>query len=179
MDSFLQRYHHHPALGHIRASLRRDWYLRLFCASLLLGGGINLCFFFFAVSSLFSIIGLVAVLGAIYMFSVLIQQGVLTQHPILTQLEYAPQEIVWIYTLHTQRMPFGLKVFDSGLLYLKLINGSHHCLSLPTRQLKLVSRFLNRYLPHASVGYNEERAQWYRAAPALLLQEPPEKDEDD
>ena len=157
--------------------LRRDWYLRLFFASLLILAGSGLSYFSFSKSTLVSIIGLSGILGAVKMFSLLVQQRTLARHPVIQQLELQPLDIVWIYTVHTQRMPFGLKIFDNGLLYLKLINGKDHCISLPAGKLKLASHFLHRHLPHVSVGYNEERAQWYRVAPELLLQ--PNYEEED
>jgi len=173
MDSFLKKYQKHPAYQHILWSIQRDWLLRFLCATALELAGAYTFHIFFSEKPLWSAAGLVIALGGMFIYFFLFRELPFHRHPIVTQLEKRRRDIVWIYTVRTQRMPFGLKLFESGLLYIKLLDGSHHCLSLPTSKLRVVSNFLHRRLPHASVGYNEEREQWYQAAPELLLQEPP------
>ena len=173
MDSFLKKYQKHPAYQHILWSIQKDWLLRFSIGTVLELGGAYTFHVFFSEKPWLSAVGLMVAFGAMFMYYFLLRELPFSKHPIVTQLEERRQDIVWFYTVRTQRMPFGLKLFESGLLYIKLIDGSHHCLSLPSSQLRVVSNFLHRKLPHASVGYNEEREQWYLASPELLLQDPP------
>jgi hypothetical protein len=71
------------------------------------------------------------------------------------------REIVWIYSVRTQTMPFGLYLWERGTMYFKLLDGSEIVLSLPADQLKMVSKFLGRLLPHAAIGYSKERMEQY------------------
>ena len=92
------------------------------------------------------------------------------QHPLLELLHHHPKKVVWIYTVVTQRMPFGLNTSQYGLLYFKLINGEDLCISLPAKRLRLVSHYLNRLLPHATFGYSPNKEQLYRINPEMLVQ---------
>jgi len=74
-----------------------------------------------------------------------------------------PEKILWVYTLETNLMPFGFKVKDKGLIYFKLDNGDDICVKMEAKDLKLVSRFLNRLLPNAMFGFSEEKQEQYNA----------------
>ena len=89
--------------------------------------------------------------------------------PLLQLLRQAPQKIVWVYGVVTQRMPFGFQIQQNGLLYFKLDNKDEITVSLAAKDLKLVSRTLNRILPRTSFGYSEEKAQIYASDPTQLL----------
>jgi hypothetical protein len=56
-------------------------------------------------------------------------------------------------------------------LYFKLSNGDEITVSLRPQKLKVISKFLNRLLPHASFGYSHDRAQWYHVHPDMLRKE--------
>jgi hypothetical protein len=121
--------------------------------------------------------GLLAVfgLGAVIIwlrivFSVLNRRRVIDS-PLIQTLMRHPGQIVWVYAVVTNRMPFGFQVAQNGLMYFKLINGDAFTLSAPIQELKVISRFLNRLLPHATFGFTKDREQWYMAAPELLLKE--------
>lgn len=78
------------------------------------------------------------------------------------QLRDKPGSIVWVYTTHTERMPFGFKTQSMGTLYLVEANGVSQSYSLKPDHLKLVTRTLNRVLPNAEFGYSEDRELKYR-----------------
>ena len=80
-----------------------------------------------------------------------------------------PKQIVWVYSITTQTMPFGFHLWDTGTMYFKLLDGDEITVGLPTKKLKMVSKFLNRLLPHASFGYSEERQAQFEKDPKLLL----------
>ena len=73
-----------------------------------------------------------------------------------------PERIVWVYSMVTERMPFGLNLMRSATLYLVDDRGEAHDFSLPPDRLLLVTKTLNRLLPHAEFGYTEEREQRHR-----------------
>ena len=83
----------------------------------------------------------------------------------------SPTKIVWVYSILTQRMPFGLQTTRQAVLYIKKLDGDEISLEVEEKDLPKIMEYLNQRLPHASFGYTPERAQWYLAEPALLLQD--------
>ncbi|MBV6653640.1 MAG: hypothetical protein KI786_07790, partial [Mameliella sp.] len=63
------------------------------------------------------------------------------------------------------------QLLRNGTLYLKLRDGDDVSVSLSADDLKVVSRYLNRLLPHATFGYTKDREQWFMASPLMLLRE--------
>lgn len=82
-------------------------------------------------------------------------------------IDHQPEKILWIYTLETNLMPFGFKVKDKGLIYFKMDDGEDICIKMPAKDLKLVSRFLNRLLPNAMFGFSEEKERSYHEKVSL------------
>jgi hypothetical protein len=80
------------------------------------------------------------------------------------ELREHPEQFVWVYTLVTQRMPFGLDIMQGGVLYLFTEKGEMHDFALPADKLLLVSKTLNRLLPNAEFGYTPERELKYRGS---------------
>ena len=89
--------------------------------------------------------------------------------PLLKILRYQPERIVWVYSVVTQRMPFGFKFSQNGTLYFKMIDGQDYSVSLPSKYLSYVSKSLQKHLPMATFGYTRDREQWYMASPELLI----------
>ena len=73
-----------------------------------------------------------------------------------------PENIVWVYGMVTERMPFGFKMATLGTLHLVDRDGGMHCFGLKPKELKLVTKTLNRVLPHAEFGYSEDRELRFR-----------------
>lgn len=84
-------------------------------------------------------------------------------------MRHRPQDIVWVYSMITNRMPFGLELLPGGIIYFCLVSGDEISVTIPPRKLRLVSRTLNRVLPHATFGYSNERAQLFAADPRKLV----------
>jgi hypothetical protein len=121
-------------------------------------------------SALFTLAGLFfSFLGGLYCIR-LSRYWPVDHHPLLQLLDHEPGQVVWVYTLVTERMPYGLSTSRYGLLYFKLIDGEELCISIPVQRLRLVSHYLNRLLPHATFGYSPNKEQLYRINPEMLVQ---------
>lgn len=101
----------------------------------------------------------------------LIRHWKLEKMELIRLLKYEPTEIVWVYHLETNRLPFGIQFQYDCTMYFKLMNRDFIEIKLPKSKMKLVSECLNVFLPHATFGYSVEKAQWYVASPELLLRD--------
>jgi hypothetical protein len=157
---------HHPALAILRKAIIKEARLQLLAGCLLLLCGGGLVSFAFSRSTLLTIVGMALLLWSIQiLWTVQLNPD---KSKIMGLLYYHPRQIVWVYTIVTQRMPFGFHFTDAGLLYFKLLDGDEVSISLPTHQLKLLSRTLNRVLPHALFGYSDDRETLYNTDPKML-----------
>ena len=84
-------------------------------------------------------------------------------------IEEDPLKIVWIYSTLTYSSPYGINLFNSGIIYFKLIDGNQIELRISRSVLKELMSELHQLLPHSSFGHSEEKEQWYMAEPTLLL----------
>lgn len=160
----IQQFDRHPAFQLLKAALKREARLELSLYLVLAITGAHLCFFFWPFNLSLCLLGAIALAGGIYAWLRRKPQG----HELLRLLDQEPEKIVWVYSIVTHRRPFGIQLFQTGMLYFMLINGNEICVALPAGKLKLVSRFLNRLLKHASFGYSPERAALFKEDPALL-----------
>lgn len=90
---------------------------------------------------------------------------ILTDQPIAywrRELRDNPDDIVWVYGMVTERMPFGFRLGAMATLHLMDRDGGMHAFGLKPKELKLVTKTLNRVLPHADFGYSPEREMKYR-----------------
>ncbi|WP_116127801.1 hypothetical protein [Lewinella sp. IMCC34183] len=102
---------------------------------------------------------LAATLGAFWLLRLLGRQPAAA---LQRDLRDHPERIVWVYGMVTERMPFGLNLMRSGVLYLYEDDGTVHDFSLRAEHLLLVTKTLNRLLPRAEFGYSEDRERKYR-----------------
>lgn len=159
----------HPAYSTLKRALIREARLQIVAAIALVIFGLVLCNLFFSRNIIWMIISLTAcVCGLVLLFRA-IQQLRVERCKLIILLENQPRDIVWIYSVLTQRLPFGFQLAQSVTLYFKLIDGDEISLSLPKHQLKLVSKWLNRVLPHTTFGYNKKLEQQFKLRPELLL----------
>lgn len=98
-----------------------------------------------------------------------LRQSQIEHSPLVYLLLNEPEQIVWVYSVMTQRMPFGLEWSKNGIMYFKLLDGDEITVTLAAGDLRLVSKFLNRLLPHASFGYSKEKEKMYEINPEHLL----------
>lgn len=132
-------------------------------------GGVCMPYIYFQASDLIVVAGLIALLTGIRLMVEVIRSPDPEDNRLWGLLTRQSRDIVWIYSVRTMTMPFGFHLWDMGTMHFKLIDGDEITLSLPARQLKMVSMFLNRLLPHAVFGYSEERQKQFETDPALLV----------
>ncbi|MCB9276263.1 MAG: hypothetical protein H6564_19640 [Lewinellaceae bacterium] len=159
----------HPAMLRLRRAIRRELRLKLFCSAALWGAGLTLCLAFFQSSIFLTVLGLACAVSGIRLTRRFFEFRRVDDSRLMRLLRYHPGQVVWAYSVVTQRLPFGLRVGSSCTLYLKLIDGDEVTVSLPEKDARLVSHLLNRLLPHATFGYTRDREQWFLANPELLL----------
>ena len=91
--------------------------------------------------------------------------NILSDQPIAywrRELRENPRDIVWVYGMVTERMPFGFRLSKMATLHLVDRDGDMHAFGLRPAELKLVTRTLNRVLPEAEFGYSAERELKFR-----------------
>ena len=165
-----KRLFRHPAMRILKKAIRREQRIQLILYVSLGLAGSFIVWRFFSSYTFLCIIG-VFLAGIGFYFSMrLLRHWGIQYHPIIHVLEQNPDQVVWVYTVVTRRVPYGLEVTEYGHLYLKLLNGEDVCVGMPARHLRLVSHYLNRLLPHATFGYSSNKEQLYRINPEMLLQ---------
>ncbi|PPK88008.1 hypothetical protein CLV84_0971 [Neolewinella xylanilytica] len=150
----------HPGLDPLWRSIEREHRGKLLAAVVLVTGGLLLCVFSRLYSAWWPFAGsLSATLGAVWLLRSLGRQPVAAWRE---DLRERPGRFVWVYGMVTERMPFGLNLMRSGVLYIYDDTGEGHSFSMPADQLLLVTKTLNRLLPRAEFGYTQERELHYR-----------------
>ena len=161
----------HPTMSLLKKALLRESRQQLFSLFLMLSGSIAIIIFSFEKSVILPALGLIGLIISIQ----LLYRTVRTLHPnenkIIQVLHTKPQSIVWIYSVKTERLPFGFQLSTATTLYLKLVDGDELSVSLPGKDLNVISSFLNKLPPHATFGYSPDRAQWYHISPDMLRKE--------
>ena len=155
----------------IERAINKEIRLQFLSLVALFGIGLALLLFQFNRSAVLTILGLGAVVVSLGLIIRNYSYLHIENHPIHQTICQHSKEIVWVYSVATHRMPFGLELLKNGILYFHLLDGSHHSISIPAHQLKLISKYLNRLLPHASFGYTQEREQAFHQDPNLLSRE--------
>lgn len=150
---------------------QKEYRLLLITGVILILLGFVFAGLFFRRSVVLSLVGLGSLIGGVklvYDKMPPYRQGRL---PVTHLLQHNPRQIVWVYSMITQRMPFGFEINQSGIMYFKCLDGTTHSLALPSAELKSTGEQLNELLPHATFGYTEEREQWFLAHPGMLYKE--------
>lgn len=159
------------AMNLLRQSAAREQQIKLIVGSVLVTVGLLLLLFFFEENTLFPIAGLTALAFGIHSAYAYFTYRDLDRLPLFQTLKYRPKQIVWIYAVMTERMPFGFKVSRNALMYFKLIDGQTYDVKVSPKRAEVISAGLNHLLPHTTFGYTEERELRYQKAPATLLRE--------
>lgn len=162
-------YHLHPAMQLLYKAIVKERILKLVLSICMVVCGLVIPYLYFQKNSFVAIIGLASlVIGAKLLFDV-----IRTPQAIDERLWYLltdnPKQIVWVYSVKTRTMPFGFHLWDAGTMYFMLLDGSEISLNLPVKKMKMVSKFLNRLLPHATFGFSEERQNMFEKDPKNLL----------
>lgn len=120
---------------------------------------------------IYIIVGVLLIVPGMYFLIPAILEFQIHRNPMMNVLIEDPQTIVWVYSVVTERMPFGLKVFSQSTLYFKLLDKEEHSVSIPEKYIDIVTRMLNKKLPHATFGFSRDKEQWYIASPELLIKD--------
>lgn len=161
----------YPELQHIIKAERHELFLKMIVGMVSLIGGVWVMYRygFQGISWLIPAFSLLMIVTGIRLVLDSIKYQKIQAMPIFKDLLFEPENIVWVYTLVTQRMPFGIEILKSGSLHLKTINGEEHQVRLDEKYLPILTQCLREMIPHATFGFTKEREQWYMANPALLL----------
>ncbi len=155
----------------IRKALKREIFLQYLASAALLVFGMLLTLFTFQVNAVFVLIGIVLMVLGIKLANDAIQNRDVDNSRLMQLLLKSPRQIVWVYSVVTLRMPYGLVFSRNATIHFKLVDGNELKLSMPQQDSKEVLKMLNFYLPHATFGYSADREQWFIANPELLYKE--------
>lgn len=156
----------------IQRCIRRKIRSKVFLSAMPLVLGTVLFFYCRQLGTVLSILSLLLVLTSIYLTRKTLKSNRLENHPLWELLLQRPLQIVWIHTVRTQLMPFGFYLWETGQMYFKLVDGKEISIVLPAKKLRMVSRFLNKMLPHATFGYSPENERLFQENPAQLFKDP-------
>lgn len=155
----------------LHRAFKREHRLKLLASLALLAFGMVMVRLFFGQSAIVTAFGLLCGVLGIGFTVHLLSNWDEASNRLMVLLHLQPEQIVWVYSLVTEQMPFGFQFSRHGTLYFKLLDGDEITVGLRASQLKPVSEYLNDRLPHATFGYTRDREQWYLANPAMLLRD--------
>ena len=154
----------------IKDSLRLDRNLKLIVSIVAIGVGVwSLWFTFNRFAWFFGALALTSLVVGVKLLFNVIQEWKVEQMPLMQLLSFKREKIVWVYSIVTEKLPFGVFVSKKGTMYFKLLDGDEITIRLTEKEIPLVAKSLNYILPHATFGYSKEYEQWYMANPAMLL----------
>lgn len=114
---------------------------------------------------------LICLFGMFYFPKTLLNLKQINNNNLITQLLKFPNEVVWVYSIKTQLMPFGIQLSNRVTVFFKTIDGKENSLRVPEKDLPKIMEFLNQQLPLATFGYSQEKSQWYAIDPAMLIRD--------
>lgn len=156
-------------LAFIKQSIKQEQRQKFVASMLMLLVGVLLSYYNFNTSYFLSVIGLLlVVLGLRYTFIFLPGRKSKDLHLIYLILNQ-PAQIVWVYAIITQRLPFGFQFGNHAALHFRLINKEEYVVALPQNKIEEITAALNPMLPNTTFGYSKDNEQLYIANPALLL----------
>ncbi len=158
----------HPGIRTLLRAIERESMVKLILCLALFIAGMTLVGTTLKSSLLLSLIGFFAVLWSLRLCAFAARELHSEDSKLYYILRHQPRRIVWVYAVVTQRMPFGLTFSRQAVLYFKMIDGDEITVSVPARKVRLISKTLNRLLPHATFGYSEEKARTYDKQPEML-----------
>ena len=159
--------HQNTHINLIINSLNRERRFKTISAFCLIIIGSGTLFHCFGDNIFLAVIGLAILVSGIQYIHFLTKTPVVLPG-LITQRS---REIVWIYSMVIQRMPFGVQFSKQTYVYFKMLNNEEIVVSIPEKDLEGLMKTLNAYLPHATFGYSDDKELWYRADPAMMYQE--------
>ncbi|MBK8880169.1 MAG: hypothetical protein IPN74_17065 [Haliscomenobacter sp.] len=158
----------HPAMRLLQRAIRRELRLQ-FAASLgLFFLGFYIVYNCYHSNMVLMVMGLSISLIATKLLQYTISNLRKGSNRLLNILQNQPGQVVWIYSVVIERMPFGILLMRAGTMFFKMADGTEMSVRLPGNHLRTVSRFLARLLPHATFGYTSDRDYSFRLSPENL-----------
>ncbi len=161
---------HQELMIYLADKIEKEQRLKSIVSSMLLSIGI-LLFYFSNNHPAILIISMILSLTGLKFLMETFKENETENARLLYVLEYSPKEIVWIYSIITENMPFGIRLFKKGMLLFKLNDGNEIGIPLPERDIRDISEKLQKILPHATFGYSKDKMQWYVVDPHLLYKD--------
>ena len=156
----------------IKHALINERNTKLVIALLVLSFGVWAINYNFKHNSWFlAIVALTSIVTSIRLFVNVFKHWKVNQAPLMFLLNNQPTSIVWVYSIVTVRLPFGVQYARKGTMYFKLEDGDDITIRLLEKDIPNIAKYLNKRLPHATFGYTDEREQWYMANPLLLIRD--------
>lgn len=159
--------HENQHISLIINKLKHEKRLQYFCAFCLIVFSWWIIYHCFDNNIWMTSVGLALLLGGIWYLNQLLATPILL--PQLIQRK--SRKIVWVYSMITQRMPFGLQFSKQVCIYFKLIDGDEIVITIPEKELNEMMKTLNHYLPHATFGYSKDKEQWFMASPEMMYKD--------
>jgi len=88
---------------------------------------------------------------------------------LLNLISQQPQKVVWVYDYKVEYFPFGIKVMEINILYMRLHNREQLAIVMSAAQIKVLMPMLKTQLPQATFGYSKHHEQLYDISPDLLF----------
>jgi hypothetical protein len=163
----------HYAIKCIKRALVNDRNTKMMVAIFAIGFGVWLLYYNWQANKAWflGIAALTALVTGFRLWINVLQYWKVNQMPLLFLLNNQPIKIVWVYSVLTVFLPFGVQWARRGTMYFKLENGDELTIRLLEADIPKVAKYLNTKLPHATFGYTQEREQWYMASPLLLIRD--------
>lgn len=87
---------------------------------------------------------------------------------LLKLITQQPEQVVWVYYLKVENMPFGVRVMQFTTLYIHLLNHEKISIQMSEAKIQLLMNLLRHRLANATFGYSKMREQLYQISPSLL-----------
>lgn len=161
-------YFDHPASDIFLEVIQKELNRLLIFASVSFFSGLGLALFFLRSNFYGTGIGVGLLLLGTYLFVLWSKTGVAENAAIFKALKFNPNEIVWVYTIKVDIMPFGIRLFKRNYLTFKFISGREETLPIPESKSLVLENWLKRVLPYATFGFSNERMKTYESDPSRL-----------
>lgn len=159
----------HPAIKLLLRGIQRECNTQLALAMVPVVVGVVLFVWCRNWGAWVSVVSLSLWLMGLLLLKKILPQSHAETHALWQTLMHHPLRIVWVYTVRTQVMPFGLYLWETGQIYFNLVDGTTFCIYVPPRKLLMLSKFLNKLLPHATFGFSYDHEKLFRENPAQLV----------
>ena len=87
---------------------------------------------------------------------------------LLKLITLQPEQVIWVYYLKVENMPFGIRLMQFTTLYIHLRNREKIAIQMPEHKIQLLMNLLRQRLHKASFGYSKMKEQMYGISPGLL-----------